>query len=682
MLNRFFYYIFFISTIFITQSFFAQEPEEVLVTATRGSLNSSNIISSVTQLSSQDLSEQQATIITDALQGEPGVFIQQTTPGQGTAIVRGLKGSEILHLVDGMRLNNALFRNAPNQYLALVDPWIVERAEVVRGPVSTLYGSDAMGGVVHLLSGRPDFSGDIWSSKLRTRLNYDSSNLGKSLHTAASIGNNRFASGLSLSYTDQGDVRAADRRVQAPTAFSSKAASMFITYEDDSQRIWDVSLQYLTQPDTPRFDELVPGFGQTLASSEEFSFSPNSRLFLHGVHRSSGYSPWIQDLEIHLGMQKMRDGRRTQDTGSQSVRIEDNRSNLMGLTLQATTEPMGSHTFDYGIDIYNDEVLSSRQELSIISNLTETVSARFPDGSSLNTYDVYLHDSIDFSDRAQIAAGIRLSAAEVKLSATENSPAIKLSNKDVSGSVGVVYSFNDRFDGTANLARGFRAPNIFDLGTLGTRPGNRFNIANPNLSPETVLTAELGMRFQENDFTFDVVFWKSDYQDKITSVFTGDFTPGGREIVQSQNASSVKLIGTELSSSWLINARHELSTHLNYTRGDTSISNAEKEPADRIPPLNGGFSWRYSSLKWWLQTELLFADKQHRLSARDVRDPRINPQGTAGWGDLNLSFGYEFNKNWHLVTRMGNVLDQSFRRHGSGLDAAGRGIKLTIEADY
>ncbi len=660
----------------------ANDIEEIFVTATRGPDDSSDVVNAVSVVDEARLDELQPGLITDALQGAPGVFIQQTTPGQGTAIVRGLKGSEILHLVDGMRLNNALFRNAPNQYLALVDPWIIGRSEVVRGPLSSLYGSDAMGGVVQLFSARPDFDGPDWSTQSKVRLSYDSANLGQTVNASVAGGHDNLSAGAALGYQAFGDVRGAERRVQEPTAFDARAASAFVNYMDASEREWDISVQFLEQDNTPRYDELVAGFGQDEPASEQFLFSPNSRLFLHGVHRSGGYSAWLDKLEIHVGFQQMTDGRRTQDLGSDQRRVEDNKSDLLGLTLQGVAAQMGKHHISYGVDFYYDEVSSERLQTTLSTGTTEVIRARFPDGSTMRNMDAYVHDSIDASDRLLIDLGLRVSSAEVELTATDIGPATTVSNTDVSGSLGIRYKINDALSGIANLARGFRAPNIFDLGTLGARPGNRFNIANTTLGPETVVTGELGLRYNTDRSSIEAVLWGSDYQDKIVSVFTGTVDENGRDVVQSRNASSVSLTGAEIAARYLVNDVHSFSFTVNYTRGETEEEGGISEPTDRIPPLNGRAAWRYTQPTWWLSSELMFAAEQDRLSARDVRDPRINPLGTPAWGSFNLGAGFSPNERWNVVMRLENLLDRDYRRHGSGVDAPGRSVRVSLEGHF
>jgi len=148
--------------------------EHVQVTATRSNKRDIDISAAVTVIDEASVLELAPDVIAEMLRGQPGAFFQQTTPGQGIPIIRGLKGSQVLHLVDGMRLNNAFFRNAPNQYLGLVDPYATDRMEVVRGSQGTLYGADAMGGVVNILTPEPGFAGMHWQQESRLYGSYDS----------------------------------------------------------------------------------------------------------------------------------------------------------------------------------------------------------------------------------------------------------------------------------------------------------------------------------------------------------------------------------------------------------------------------------------------------------------------------------------------------------------------------
>ena len=148
--------------------------EHVQVTATRTSKRDIDISAAVTAIDEKAIRELAPDVIAEMLRGQPGAFFQQTTPGQGIPIIRGLKGSQVLHLVDGMRLNNAFFRDAPNQYLGLVDSFATRRIEVVRGSQGSLYGADAMGGVVNILTPEPSYDQTQWQQEGNVYGSYDS----------------------------------------------------------------------------------------------------------------------------------------------------------------------------------------------------------------------------------------------------------------------------------------------------------------------------------------------------------------------------------------------------------------------------------------------------------------------------------------------------------------------------
>ena len=170
---------------------FAQDEaiEEIQVTATRRPVEINEVSAALTVVTTEEISRTK--LMTDSLAAKPGVFLQQTTPGQGAPIIRGLKGSEVLHLVDGIRLNNAIFRNAPTQYMALIAPGTRDRIEVVRGAPASLYGSDAVGGVVQALSRIPvlddrGHQGDAF-------LAFDTADLAKIMRGSVEFGNEQYA---------------------------------------------------------------------------------------------------------------------------------------------------------------------------------------------------------------------------------------------------------------------------------------------------------------------------------------------------------------------------------------------------------------------------------------------------------------------------------------------------------
>jgi hemoglobin/transferrin/lactoferrin receptor protein len=649
--------------------------DTIQITASRAPLGSFDVPTAVTTVSPAEIERQVPQIVPDLLRGQTGVFVQETTPGQGIPIVRGLKGSEVLYLVDGMRLSNAIFRNAPNQYMALLDPFNVDRIEVVRGASSTLYGGDAMGGVVQVFTPVPRFFGSEWQSRTVFNNSYGSAENAYQTHLSMSGGRDDLAVTGNFGYQNFGDRIAGGGDRQRHTGFESWAGNAKLLYHPGDAHELLFDMQFFSQPETPRYDELVPGYGQTEPSSAVFSFEPNERLFFHGRYRYSRATALFDALEFHVAHQRITDDRRTRDFGSSREARERNASLLTGITAQATLEQDSFGKLVYGLEFYHDEVTSSRVDTDIGTGTRSAATSRFPDGSTMDSVAVYGHETLHLGERLQLQFGSRYSHYHTMLEAADRGVGAKLDHHDVTGNVGLSYALLDELKFVANFGRGFRPPNIFDLGTLGPRPGNRYNIANPDLKPETILTWDFGFKFQNPWLQAEAIGYVSDFRDKITSVLTGETTPDGRNVIQNRNVNRVELHGAEVGARYRLDDRLALYGSLNYTFGEETFGDGDALPADRIPPLNGRFGVYFRP--WpavWVETFCRFADRQNRLSGRDLDDPRINPNGTAGWVTLNLRAGWQPNRHWALQLDLENMLDKNYREHGSGVDA--RGVNL------
>jgi outer membrane receptor protein involved in Fe transport len=323
-----------------------------------------------------------------------GTFVQETTPGQAIPIIRGLKGSEVLHLVDGMRLNNAFFRNAPNQYVALVDAYNVERVEVLRGPASTLYGSDAMGGVVQIITPVPRFETEEWQWGGRVLGQFGSADFSGVTRLSLQAGKRGVAVSGGFTYQDVDDLRAGGGDVQEPSDFTAHAGDGKIVINPGRDHEALLNFQYLQQPKTPRFDELVVGFGQTEPSSEVFFFEPNDRLFLHGRYRVLQPLSFIDRFELNAAYQEINDDQRTRGFGSTEEDRERNSSELKGVTLQATSHWGELMSFTYGGEVYLDKVRSSLTTADFQTGATQVGQSRFPNGSTMNSFAFYVQDEI------------------------------------------------------------------------------------------------------------------------------------------------------------------------------------------------------------------------------------------------------------------------------------------------
>jgi TonB-dependent heme/hemoglobin receptor len=653
--------------------------ETVQVTATRRAESTFDVPVATDVIDRDEIRAAAPQTVMDALRGQAGAYVQQTTPGQGVVILRGLKGSEVLHVVDGFRLNDAIFRNAPNQYVALVDSQSLARIEAVRGPMAALYGSDAMGGVLQMLTWEPRFEGSEWQTRGLLRSMYGSADDSTLSRVEGALGRDTLVLSGGATYQDVNERRVGGGEELPYTRFSARAADGKVRAMVTDGNELTVSLHYSEQPRTPRYDELTPGYGQTQPNSALYWFEPQRRDFAQLRWRGSNPTRAWDSAEAQVGQQKIEDGRRNRDFDSSQEDRESNVDTSRGLAFQASKTVGTRHHLTYGIDHYEDEVESSRTRTDIVTGATSDRAPRFPDGSTMSQAGAFVADDWSVGERLDVLGGARWNMSRTRLPASGEFAATTVEDDGFTGNLGVACAVTPSVRLVANVGQGFRAPNVFDLGTFGDRPGNRFNVPNPDLAPERVTTLDAGWKVRNDRLEGELIGYYSRYRDKITSVLTGEVTDSGRLVVQSRNAARLVLYGAEFSLRHSISDSVEWRTQLTWTRGEETLE-GDDHPADRIPPLNGsaGITWRPAA-GWTLDGWLNFADQQDRYSPRDEIDPRIRPGSTPGWTTFNVRAAWEASEHAYASLQYGNIGDHRYREFGSGLDAAGRGIVLTLE---
>lgn len=648
--------------------------DEIQVTATRRSAATDEVSAALTIIGEDDI--RNSKVVTDSLAAQPGIFLQQTTPGQGAAIVRGLKGSEVLHLVDGFRLNNAIFRNAPTQYLALVAPGSVQQIEVLRGAPASLYGSDAVGGVLQVISRMPEF--DESGTRGELHLAYDSADLGKVLRGSVETGDERLSASISAEHLDTGNRRTGGGNRVGPSGYDASGARIALLARPAVDQSWSLDLQFARQPDTPRYDELVPGFDQTEPSSSEFLFAPNERTFVHLRHTRENWL-WSADWNFSAGWQQIVDDRVTRDYQSPDRRFEKNSSDLYGVT-GSFVKDVGNVSWIAGVEFYHDRVRSQRREEDIFDGQSQELAPRFPDRSAVDQAAIYGNVQLQVTERHQLVAGLRYSAIDVDIPGNDTVPSSSIRQRDPSVDFGWLFDLSDATQLVANFGYGFRAPNVFDLGTLGERPGNRFNVPNPDLESEHVTQVDFGVRHNTEHWDLDIVLFGLHYTDRISSELTGAVTPAGRDVVQSQNVATADIYGIEAGMHIFMSALWSAQVIVNLQRGEQRDASGATVPADRMPPFNGRVALYYSaSESLRIEPYIVFAGRQDRLSPRDVRDVRISPAGTPGWLSANIAATWRASEDWRFRLAVLNLFDKRYRVHGSGIDAVGRNIVISAD---
>ena len=263
------------------------QPFEVIqITGTRFESKLADVSAPVQVIDAHVLSERSPEVLTDALREVPNVHVQATTVGQGSPYVRGLTGSGVLNLVDGMRLNHAIYRSSPNPYLALVDPHIARRIEIVRGPASVLYGSDAMGGVIQVLTRKPEFDSTDWEIRGGVDARFGSADLSRSVHANLAAGREGLGIEAGFSVLATEDLRGGgDVGRQRPSDYSMIGGNASALWEPATNHRTTLDFQMQRQPETPRYDELVSGFGQSDPGFDVWDYDPLERIFGHLQHR-------------------------------------------------------------------------------------------------------------------------------------------------------------------------------------------------------------------------------------------------------------------------------------------------------------------------------------------------------------------------------------------------------------
>ena len=446
-----------------------------------------------------EIARRYANILPQALRDVPGVHIQQTTSGQGSPFVRGLTGQQVLHLINGVRFNNSTFRPGANQYTALIEHDFADRIEVVRGPGSTQYGSDSLGGTINVLTRTPRgadnfgvqgnvntyFASADLSAGLSTTISGGSSNWGfvaaasgrrtQDLRTGGGLDSHSVVTRLlGISSKFLGD------RLQ-DTAYSQYNANAKFQYEVSDADI--LSFEYLrgTQLGLRRYDQLDGGIGNLLNS-----FDPQVLDFFTARYDRLGAGPFDSITTI-FSYNGQRDDRRSQSINNAQglrSRISDefNLTQAYGYQAQASTRVKRSHSLTFGAEYYNERISSRKQDFSF-SNTTlaftnvADVRARFPNGSRYKTLGVFAQDVASLIPRRLTAhLGIRYSLFDYNQSSIDNPldsagrptvPNVKERFDDVTFNTGLTFAVNSHLNITGNVSRGFRAPNVNDFAATG-----------------------------------------------------------------------------------------------------------------------------------------------------------------------------------------------------------------------
>ncbi len=614
-----------------------------------------------------EIQERQAPDMLHALQNEVGVLLQSTAAGQASPFVRGLTGQQVLILVDGIRLNNSTFRRGPNQYFNTIDPGMVDHMEVLRGQGSVLWGSDAIGGTINVVSrsadsDRGNVARDYLTPEFTQYYNTSDSSPYSRMNVQGWIGPmGVFGGGSFLNVRDLDT--GFDRFSRQPgTNYQQYAADVKLNYLLSGNELLTVSLQHFEQESVPRSDRF-PGYpldrnhSNTLAKSR--FFDPQQRDLAYIRYQALEPLGGLFDALTFTGSYHRQ--REVQTRGVPTSRFQETDVGTTGLQAVASKDLGDFGRWSTGFDWYYDDI-DSRFGGSASGPI-------LPDDAWYRRAGWFTHWDVALTGRLDATAGLRFESIETAGTpiVMNNPVSVNPSYDDWIGQLGMSYKVNDCVRLVGSISEGFRAPNLDDL--MANNPNvlqEGQSLPSLGLGPEHSVNYEVGVKTNFARFrTQTFVFW-TDLQDNIVSIVAAANT------FASANQDSL-IQGVEFSGEYLLGGGWAMYGNFWYTYGENLVTRA---PLSRIPPTQGilGLRYREAHLRSYLTIYTWMSDRQDRLDpVRDVTDERIPLGGTPGFATLNVRAGRSFGccDQHRLSLSLENVTDQPYLVHGSGVLGSG-----------
>ncbi len=666
----------------------------------------------------------------DALQGEPGVYLQQTAHGQGSPYLRGLTGQQTVMFFDGVRLNNSTFRQGPNQYFFTIDARTIQRLEILRGSASTRYGSDALGGALLSTPVEPslevDPEGRPWVVHPRVITRFTTADAEKGGRAQIDLSyRGKLGIIVGAGYRDVGQLRAGGRviapatgmpqnvpprfedddRTQKGTGFRELTSDARVVWQPKSTTRFTLGYYDYRQFDVPRTDKCPP---PTAPEDECLRYLQQFRTLAYGAFDRTGLHPAADRLRWTLSYQNQHE-RRLLERGSPSQTQDhgDDDVHTIGSGLQLNTRdfelaPWVTLAGRYGTDAYLDFIDSESwlffEDAQVRSDESR---GQYLDGGRYLTSGLWGEASATFFDAFRLRGGGRGALADAKAPGdpqTESAP-IDRTWGTVVGNAGLDVMATPWLILHANVDQGFRAPNMDDL-TSRQQTGPGFQFENPNLDPERSLSTEAGIEIDHP--WIELQTWV--YQTRIRDYISRD----SRSVEQCPmgddgcNASQTRFQLVNLDGfAYVRGAEADLRVFLpldlrlrgtvSYAWGegtnpvaDTSPDQPPRQPLSRIPPLNGlvEAGWRGGSTGLYAFGVLRWAREQTRLDLGDLSDARIPEGGTPGYVVVDVRAGYRLDPYMLLAVVFENVGDAAYRNHGSSVNGPGRGLSLQLEFGF
>lgn len=701
---------------------------EVIISVNKWEEKLNEVPNKIVKVTKYDILKNNPQTSADLL-GQSGlVFIQKSQLGGGSPMIRGFATNRVLLVSDGVRMNNAIYRSGNLQNVISIDALSTETAEVIFGPGSLIYGSDAIGGVMDFHSLEARFSD---SGKMRVKgsalARYSSANREKTGHIDLNLGWKKWSWLGSISYSDFDDLKMGrhggeDRYLR--TEYVSRINNRDSIIPNSEPRIqrfsgynqlnilqkirfkpaagWDLqySFTHARTGNAPRYDRLIQYRNGALRFAEWY-YGPMiwNMHALHVLHsRKSGI---YDESKLTLAIQNYEESRVDRSRNSINRNIQTEMVDAFSANWDAS-KALGKGMLFYGMEYVRNKVGSSGERIQISSGMSTPMVSRYPNGSTWSTTGVYGSYKINMHPKITLSTGLRYGFNTLEASFDTSFirfPYRKAELRDgaLTGNAGIVYRPAETWQLNGNIATGYRMPNVDDIGKLfESAPGN-ITVPNPDLKSEYAWNFEIGLvRHIPRKFRFELNAFYSLLQDAIArrpTTFNGQDSilfEGVMSRAESlQNVARATVSGLQVSVEYFIFPTLSLQSHANWITGkETDDNKNEQVPLRHAPPFYGSTHLRYRYGKLSAEAEARYngtvtnkdlAPSEQSKTDIYARDAEGKPYAP-GWHTLGLKASYQFSPNLLLTTGWENITNQRYRAYSSGIVAPGSNLVLSIRA--
>ena len=644
----------------------SQNLDEIILSVARSESNVNQIAEKVSVIKSEDLFLTSPSTGAELLELSPGVRIQKSQGGGGSPVIRGFEANRVLIVVDGVRMNNAIYRSGHLQNSITVDPNNIERAEVIFGSSSVGYGSDALGGVIHYYTKNPILK-DPDKIKSSYSTNYTSANQGLTNNFITNYSKENWGSITSFSVSRYGDIKMGSKRnhgfenwgknqlysknsryafyenpsingdddLQKNTSYSQIDLFQKFLFKLGDSNLLNLNIQFSESSDIDRYDQLSITKDDSLKFSEWY-YGPQKRLLISPSLKIFPNKRFMKKGVITFAFQKINESRvkRKFNSLNRSHQIEDLK--VFSLNGDFDTSLDNGHSLSYGLEstynhnyskAYNQTLEISGTEVIGLSQKT-AIPTRYPsDGSSYISFASYLNWSWNMSEFFTFNVGTRLTFTGLKaswndvISINPQLSDVKLNTKALTTTVSMKLRPSKKIQINTVLSSGFRNPNIDDMGKIRENNG-LLVVPNTFLKPEYAYNLDFGIDFRSNNNSnyismrgFStiisrhigrapfVVFSDLSSPDLSTILYNDD------EVftVANKNLGNRFIHGFSLDGFSKIYNNVKFDYNLTYTKGD---NNESYGPLPSISPLYGSLSLSYLKKDFNIKMIYKFSDSK------------------------------------------------------------------------